>query len=41
MKLFTVVTHNYGYYPALIKSAKRNNFTLINIGKNLKWKGIL
>ena len=41
MKLFTVATHNYGYYPALIKSAKLNNFTLINIAENLKWKGVL
>ena len=29
MKLFTVATHNHGYYNALIKSAKRNGFKFL------------
>lgn len=41
MKLFTVATHNHGYYNALIKSAKRNGFKLINLGKKQKWKGLI
>ena len=41
MKLFTVATHNYGYYPALIQSAKEHDFNLINLAKHSKWKGLL
>ena len=41
MKLYTVATHNYGYYDALKFSAKKNNFKLINLAKNKKWKGLM
>lgn len=41
MYLYTLATHNYGYYNALEKSAKNNNFKLINLGKNMKWKGLM
>lgn len=41
MYLYTVATHNYGYYEALIISAKNNNYQLINLAKNKKWKGLV
>ena len=41
MYLYTLATHNYGYYNALRKSAKINNFKLINLGYNKKWKGLM
>ena len=40
MKIFTVATHNYGYYRALKKSSKKNGFKLINLAFNKKWKGL-
>ena len=33
--------HNYGYYEALRFSAKKNNFKLINLAYDKKWKGLM
>lgn len=41
MKLYTVATHDYGYIEALKYSAKKNNFKLINLAENKKWKGLM
>ena len=41
MKLYTVATHNYGYYEALQFSAQKNKFKLINLAYDKKWKGLM
>ena len=41
MKLFTVATHNYGYYNSLKYSSKKNGFQLINLALGKKWKGLV
>jgi hypothetical protein len=39
--LITVSTHNEGYYDALKKSAKINNYELITLGWGQKWEGFI
>lgn len=39
--LITVATHNEGYYNALKKSAKINNYNLITLGLGQKWEGFV
>tara|TARA_B110000908_G_C10264101_1_gene461986 strand:+ start:4802 stop:5602 length:801 start_codon:yes stop_codon:yes gene_type:complete len=41
MKLYTVATHNHGYLNSLKMSAKKNGYTLINLARNKKWKGLV
>ena len=40
-KLFTVVTHDNGYFKALQKSAKKFNYDFLVLGLNKKWKGLI
>lgn len=39
--LLTVATHNEGYYNALKKSAKLNNYNLTTLGWGQKWEGFV
>lgn len=39
--LITIATHNEGYYNALKKSAKMNNYNLITLGWGKKWEGFI
>lgn len=39
--LLTVATHNEGYYNALKKSSKKNNYNLITLGWGQKWQGFI
>jgi hypothetical protein len=39
--LITIATHNEGYYNALKKSAKNNNYNLITLGWGKKWEGFI
>ena len=41
IKLFTVVTHNNGYFKALKKSAKIFNYNFKVLGYKKKWEGLI
>jgi hypothetical protein len=39
--LITVATHNEGYYDALKKSARKNDYELVTLGWGQKWEGFI
>jgi hypothetical protein len=39
--LITVATHNEGYYNALKKSARKNDYELVTLGWGQKWEGFI
>jgi hypothetical protein len=39
--LVTIATHNEGYYNALNKSSRKNNYDLVTLGWGKKWEGFI
>ena len=39
MYVFTIATHNHGYYSSLLDSCKQHNIDLHVIGLGQKWEG--